>query len=332
VYKFTNWTIGSTSYDTSTFKTTTSGGSTSVPVIMSPSSASYSTSSPTPSSTLTYPNPTSTNEAQLAAAGDATLTATSTKWTGCIEERQTTPGTTDFTTIPTSSYDLNIDMLPTTDAATQWRPWWPEIIWGANSQSSGTFQVNTLSSQFGSVSMKNWYACPSAAQKLTVTNATDVSTYVNGLKAVGFTYHDIGLLWGARLISPTGLFSTENTTAPNGKPINRHIIFMTDGTMEPEATSYNFAGHESEDKRISGTTGTGATNLFNIHTARFNAICSAAKNMNVTIWVIAYAQTMTTSLQNCASPGKAYYASDDASLTTVFNTIASQIAELRLSK
>jgi hypothetical protein len=54
--------------------------------------------------------------------------------------------------------------------------------------------------------------------------------------------------------------------------------------------------------------------------------------MNITIWVIAYSQTMTTSLQNCASPGKAYYAGDDASLTTVFNTIASQIAELRLSK
>ncbi|HEY1607427.1 MAG TPA: TadE/TadG family type IV pilus assembly protein [Allosphingosinicella sp.] len=328
-YGFTNWTIGSTSYDTSTFKTTV-GGSGSVSVVMSPGS-SYSSSSPTPSAALTYASATSVNEAQLAAA-DNTLTATSTTWGGCIEERQTTPGTTDYSTIPATSYDLNIDMLPTTDAATQWRPWWPELIWGASSVSSGTFQIDTMASQFGSVSMKNWYACPSSAQKLTVTNSTDVSTYVNTLRAVGFTYHDIGMLWGARLISPTGLFSSENATAPNGKPVNRHIIFMTDGTMEPEATSYNFAGHESEDKRISGTTGTGTTNLFNIHTARFNAICTAAKNMNVTIWVIAYAQTMTTSLQNCASPGKSYYAGDDATLTTVFNTIASQIAELRLSR
>ncbi|HEX4736864.1 MAG TPA: TadE/TadG family type IV pilus assembly protein [Allosphingosinicella sp.] len=334
-YKFTNWTIGSTNYTTSTFKTVTVSGTTytptAVPVIMSPSSASYSSSSPTPSSSLLYTSPTSVNEAQLAAA-DNSLTATSTTWGGCIEERQTTPGTTDFSTIPTSSYDLNIDMLPTTDAATQWRPWWPEIIWGASSVTSGTFQIDTMGSQFGSVSMRNWYACPSQAQKLTVTDASSVSTYVNSLNAVGFTYHDIGMLWGTRLISPTGLFSTDNIAAPNGKPINRHIIFMTDGTMEPDATSYNFAGHEYEDKRISGTTGTGAANLTTLHNARFAAICTAAKNMNITVWVIAYAQTMTTQLQNCASPGKAYYAGDDATLTTVFNTIASQIAELRLSR
>lgn len=324
-YGFNNYSIGSTSYDTSTFK-----AGTAVPVIMSPGS-SYSSSNPTPSASLLYNSPTTLNEAQLAAA-DNTLTSTSTTWGGCIEERQTTPGTTDYTTIPSTSYDLNIDMVPTTDAATQWRPWWPEIIWGATSVTSGTYQIDTLATQFGSVSMRNWYACPSAAQKLTVTDATSVSTYVNTLKAVGFTYHDIGMLWGARLISPTGLFASENATAPNGKPINRHIIFMTDGAMEPDATSYNFVGHEYEDKRISGTTGTGSTNLFNIHTSRFNAICTAAKNMNITIWVIAYAQTMTTSLQNCASPGKAYYAGDDSTLNSIFQTIASQIAELRLSK
>ncbi|MDB5692124.1 MAG: hypothetical protein JWO81_1187 [Alphaproteobacteria bacterium] len=335
-YQFTNWAIGSTNYATSSFKTVTFSGSpavanpTPVRVIMAPG-GSYSSSSPTPSSSLTYTSPTTVNEAQLAAA-DNTLSATSTQWGGCIEERQTVAGQSDWSTIPTAAYDLSIDTLPTGNVATQWRPWWPEIIWGFNTYTGGVAQVDTLASQLGSASMRNWYACPSAAQKLTATNATDVATYVSGLRAVGFTYHDIGMLWGARLISPTGLFSAENTTAPNGKPINRHIIFMTDGNMEPDATSYNFAGHEYEDKRISGVTGTGTPNLTTLHNNRFAAICSAAKNMNVTIWVIAYAQTMTTQLQSCASPGKAYYANDDASLTTVFNTIASQIAELRLSK
>jgi Flp pilus assembly protein TadG len=336
-YKFNNWTIGSTTYDTTSFKTVTFSGSppvaspTSVPVIMAPAGSSYSSSSPTPSSALTYASATTVNEAQLAAA-DNTLTATSTQWGGCIEERQTVAGQSDWSTIPAAAYDMSIDTLPTSDVATQWRPWWPELVWGFNTYVNGNAQVDTLASQLGSASMRNWYACPSAAQKLIATNATDVSTYVTGLRAVGFTYHDIGMLWGARLISPTGLFASENTTAPNGKPINRHIIFMTDGNMEPDATSYNFAGHEYEDKRISGTSGTGSANLTTLHNNRFSAICAAAKNMNVTVWVIAYAQTMTTQLQNCASPGKAYYAGDDATLTTVFNTIASQIAELRLSR
>ena len=41
---------------------------------------------------------------------------------------------------------------------------------------------------------------------------------------------------------------------------------------------------------------------------------------------------MTTTLSGCASPGKAYYAADDASLNTAFQNIAKQIADLRLSK
>ena len=48
--------------------------------------------------------------------------------------------------------------------------------------------------------------------------------------------------------------------------------------------------------------------------------------------VVAYAQSMTTELENCATRGKAVYAADDDELKEAFQKIAKQIAQLRLSK
>ena len=167
--------------------------------------------------------------------------------------------------------------------------------------------------------------------KLAVTTKTAVSDYVNAadFKAVGSTYHDVGLLWGARFLSPTGIFAAENDDAPNGLPINRSIVFMTDGDMNPSATSYGLYGFELLDQRISpGNSG----DLENRHNERFSVLCEAIKDMNITLYVVAYAQTMTTRLQNCATSGKAFYAADDDDLKAAFQQIARQIAQLRLSK
>jgi Flp pilus assembly protein TadG len=310
-YSFTNWINQQTSYDTSQYKATL-GTSNTIKVVQSTNS---------PSASVTYTSPTKVNEVDVAAA-DPTLPTVSTTWKGCIEERDTASGTSNFSPIPSTAYDLNIDLIPDGTTAKQWRPLWPELIWGL---SGNNYFLMTSQDQ-------DLWACPKAASKLTVMSASDVSNYVNAsdFKAVGYTYHDTGMLWGTRLLSPTGLFASENATAPNGKPISRNIIFMTDGDMETQPLTYNMYGHEQIDRRVTGTSA--LTNLQAMHNARFLAICAAAKNMNINIWVVAYAQTMTTQLQTCASPGKAFYAADDASLNTAFQTIAQQIAELRLSR
>jgi len=68
------------------------------------------------------------------------------------------------------------------------------------------------------------------------------------------------------------------------------------------------------------------------HNARFLAECAAAKARNITVFVVGFGQSLTQQLTQCASPGKAYYASDNASLQTAFKTIANQVAMLRVSK
>src|SRR3546814_5727577 len=60
------------------------------------------------------------------------------------------------------------------------------------------------------------------------SDLSDFDGYVDTLTPNGRTYHDIGLIWGARLISPTGLFASENATTARGGEIQRHVIFMTD--------------------------------------------------------------------------------------------------------
>src|SRR3546814_3783798 len=65
--------------------------------------------------------------------------------------------------------------------------------------------------------------------------------------------HDVGMVWGARLLSPTGLFTDENATAPNERPISRHIVFMTDGEMAPNVPNLTSQGYEYLMQRVSGS-------------------------------------------------------------------------------
>ncbi|HEX5183142.1 MAG TPA: TadE/TadG family type IV pilus assembly protein [Allosphingosinicella sp.] len=300
------------------------------------------TQTQTPNYTWTY-EPVTYDTSQYKLGNSVTTTTgsnqtdVSSTWDGCIEERQTVSNAT-FSTIPSDAYDLQIDLLPTDDT-TKWKPAWETVIYGRPGLSAVTDtdngSTNNLNDYFHPTSSNTYYACPKAAQRLAVMSHDDVYNYVNAsdFKAIGGTYHDVGMLWGARLLSPTGIFSADNATAPNGEPINRNIVFMTDGDMAPNPNIYGLYGYEMLDRRVSGTSNTPtASDLKSRHNSRFSAICTAIKNLNITIWVIAYDQTMTTELQNCASPGKSFYAADDASLNTALQTIAEQIAELRLSK
>ena len=90
---------------------------------------------------------------------------------------------------------------------------------------------------------------------------------------------------------------------------------------------YGMYGVELYDQRISGTLPSSTemstpTNLTAFHNARFLAECAAAKARNINVFVIGFAQTLTPELTQCASPGQAFYASDNASLTAAFRKIA----------
>lgn len=255
-----------------------------------------------------------------------------TKWSGCIEERVTTPGQTVFDQANLPA-DLDPDRVPT-DNATRWRPMWPESIYQRNNSGSASQDTSSDLNAIGSASnQQNGFSiCGKPVQRIAPLDRDAVSAYVNAadFRAIGGTYHDVGMIWGTRLLSPTGVFASDTAAWPNRNAPNRNIIFMTDGEMAPNAGIYGMYGLEWNDQRVSGGD---FDNLTNYHNARFLAECEAAKARNITVWVVAFGQTINDQLRACAStPDRAFFASDNATLTAQFQSIARRIAMLRLSQ
>ncbi len=256
-------------------------------------------------------------------------------WDGCIEERQTVR-TSNFSPIPTAAYDLNIDLVPTTgNPATQWGPLLDEAVWGRyNSYGSRTTSTVSTSSN---LSRNYSYTCANEARKLQRWDTpSDFDSYLDNLDAIGSTYHDIGLIWGARLLSPTGIFASENAASDTGGAIDRHLIFMTDGDTVTSSSQYTSYGVEWYDRRRTSASSSPSTNdLTTQVNSRFLAMCSAIKNKNITLWVVSFGNGVSagsiTNLQNCATSGKFYNASNSSELLENFRSIANDISQLRLT-
>ncbi len=267
-------------------------------------------------------------------------------WSGCIEERDTIP-TTDYDPIPSGALDLDIDLIPNSQE-TRWRPALPQLIFTRGTTSG----VNWDGTSWGSGSTNNWNAtpgnwqtdfgnrstffCPTEARRLQGWN--DPATfqgYVNSLDPNGNTYHDIGIIWGARLMSPTGLFAADNRATPNGGEIERHMIFMTDGDTNANAYDYAAYGLPFFDARQTPANPTKAQLQEQVN-LRFLAICNWVRNKNITLWVINFgegqSQDTLDRLEACASTGRYFSAADSAALQTTFQSIANQISQLRLTK
>ncbi len=253
----------------------------------------------------------------------------------CIEERQTVKQDT-YPSIPAAAYDLDVDMVPTTDPATQWKPWLPYLVYARYGINNWQTQMVQTSSTYQNIGDYNTGGnrlayCPSPAQRLQMVSRSDLVTYLKNLVVGGSTHHDIGFLWGLRLMSPTGLFASDNASAPGGSQISRHLIFMTDGQTETNRQIYEAYGLSALDQRRTNGMPTDAQQN-DIVANRLSALCDVARRKNITVWVIAFGTTLTPLLEQCAADGRAFQAANTAQLNTAFSNIAAQIAKLRVSK
>ncbi|MFS2110185.1 pilus assembly protein TadG-related protein [Sphingomonas sp. Sphisp140] len=294
------------------------------------------------------------NSSFTALVGDTTpgndVTPATITWSGCIEERATDK-TTDYDPIPSEATDLDIDMVPTNDE-TRWKPALPRLIFTRKSGNGVNYNATSWPSS-GWDPTSGWNAdpapnttadynnnatfyCPTEARKLqTWTDATVFQNYVNSLTPNGNTYHDIGMIWGARFISPTGIFKTENAYTPKGGEIERHMIFMTDGDTNAQTYDYAAYGLPFFDSRQTDESPTKAQ-LDEQVNLRFLAICDWVKKKNITLWVINFgegqSQDTKDRLKKCATSERFFDATDAAALQKTFKSIADQISQLRLTK
>ncbi|MBX9645143.1 MAG: VWA domain-containing protein [Novosphingobium sp.] len=255
---------------------------------------------------------------------------------GCIEERDTYE-IDDYDNVDLSkALDLDIDLVPTPgDAKTQWRPMLNEISFEPEIWWNGTGRFKSPATTSNDYLMAGWAglsACPAEARKLDEMDGGEVDTYLSSLTPDGSTYHDIGMIWGGRLLSPTGLFSSENADL-SGKPTSRHMIFLTDGETAPYDLSYGTYGIEPLDKRRwdPQKPALGLT-LTDVVERRFAVACQEVKKRNITVWVIGFGVSLDDFMTECAGPGHYFEARDAAELQDVFSKIAAQMGDLRISK
>lgn len=257
-----------------------------------------------------------------------------TETTGCIEERSTYE-IDDYDNIDlTRALDLDIDRIPSSkNPDTQWRPRYVDTVFTRSIDAYGGGSVTpeevTTTANFAQTG-KWWFSgCPSPAQALVSMDAGTLDTYLATLKAEGATYHDIGMIWAGRMLSPTGPFKSANQDETAYKPTNRNLIFLTDGQTEPYDLAYGAYGIDALDQRRWRPDS--ALSLTETIEQRFMAACSEVKKRNITIWVIAFGTELNPAMTTCAGDGRYFEAKDADELHEAFMAIAASLGDLRLS-
>lgn len=252
---------------------------------------------------------------------------------GCIEERSTYE-IDDYANVDFDrALDLNIDLVPTTDDATRWRPMYPSAVYARSINWGGhgafTPAEVTTTNEYVQPASAGMASCPAPALLPDVMAGSDFNSYVDRLSPNGSTYHDIGMIWGGRLLSPTGLFANHNADV-DGKATSRHIIFLTDGETAPLDLAYSSYGLEPLDQRRwkEGS----SLSLVQTVEKRFLVACDEVKRRNITIWLVAFGTDLTPTMTTCAGEGRYFQAEDASQLDDVFSKIAAQLGDLRVTK
>jgi len=320
-FAFTNWRYKEVELDTSNFKNGT-GVNVGTSVVTATANSVINPAVTTYADQAGYYD--MVTMAKRNGSGLYNVGLTSTTWNGCIEERDT-DDTANWNPIPSSAYDLNLDYVPDSNE-TRWRPMWNQLTYNRSFRQHVDSTTNEPLA---------YSACPSPMKPFTEVELSSdpndvpawLNTYVNNLVPTGNTYHDIGMIWGGRLSSSNGPFQAN--VNKDDKPVSRHLLFMSDGQMEPYIWGYNAYSIESLANRVAPFN-SDTTAVKNRHNSRFAAACEAVKAKGITVWVIAFGTTLSNEMKACSSDGRAYYASDTAALRNQFKFIASQVANLRL--
>lgn len=254
---------------------------------------------------------------------------------GCIEERRSSV-ITDFDNVDLSiNQDLDINTIPSSlNSDSQWRPHYPQHVWTRAIRENGTGSLSPADVRTTTTYAKTggWWlsACPAPARKLAEMDDDALDTYLSKLEPEGATYHDIGMIWGGRLLSPKGLFASDNADVSDAKPTKRHLIFLTDGQTEPFDLSYGAYGVEPLDQRRWSPTS--PRSLHDTIQERFKFACNEVKKNNITVWIIAFGTDANEAMIECAGNGRYFTATDAGELDESFRAIARSMGDLRISQ
>jgi Flp pilus assembly protein TadG len=193
------------------------------------------------------------------------------------------------------------------------------------------------------------YVCPAEALPVSYSNTRDqLKSYIDldnaALPNIG-TFHTPALVWGYRLLERNDFFTRER---PDDKPINKVLIFMTDGIFDSRDdgripigggsrrydTSYT--AYKTYEHRLMTNSATKNANISALQ-LRFSKVCEAAKNDGIQIYMIAFdvnSNSTKEMFRNCATDRNTHFfdTANGKELNAAFVTIASELVNLRLVK
>ena len=170
-------------------------------------------------------------------------------------------------------------------------------------------------------------------------NKATLESYVNGMVSTGYTHIALGASWGWRTLSPTAPF-TEGSDYDD-PDWQKAMVFLTDGlnTIDSNNTWHgsNYTAYNYLRRGLLGTTN--ASVAEDNQDTLTNLVCTRMKQQGehgiriYTILLQETAQSAKTLMQNCASDPSLYFESPSAAeLKSVFQAIAQDLSNLRLSK
>jgi Flp pilus assembly protein TadG len=148
--------------------------------------------------------------------------------------------------------------------------------------------------------------CPTSMMPLT-EDWTALNAKIDAMTPAGNTNVTIGLAWAYQLISPVAPFY-----APEPAPdLDKVIILMTDGTNTQNRWTSSASSIDSRTEKA----------------------CTNVKAANIKLYTVRVIDGNATLLKNCASKPEMFYDIDQAvELTSVFSSIAQNLANLRIAK
>jgi len=259
-------------------------------------------------------------------------------WLGCV---QTRPGDLDI-----------LDTPPTSGTPdTQWVPWFaPDEPSGY----SGYYNSYLSDGTYGNVDKRQryvakydnaWVSSSSRGPQngcgmraLTpLTNDRDLLLdEIDAMNASGLTHIPVGLAWGWRVISPDEPF-TEGRTYDDPE-VNKAIILLTDGqnvlgTRNNHNRSYYTAYGYLSEGRMGTTSKSAAQAMLDPKTLE---VCENIKAEGIRLYTITFQVSNSGTrdlMEECATSPSFYFNSpSNEELQTVFQAIARDLSNLRLSR
>jgi len=262
-------------------------------------------------------------------------------WNGCVEAR---------------SYPMDVeDTVPVSgDGSTLWVPYFypdePDLygyyhnyLGDAVSGSASKRQKHKKKYKNSSVSGSGPHMNCEIAPITPLTNSKNtISNGIDNMVANGSTVIPIGMAWGWRVISPSEPFTEGAAYNDPDNPTTKAIVLLSDGDNSIGNLSnhnkswyngYGFVSTQVATNRLNTTNNSQAHSELN---NRLSEVCQNIKDQGVIIFTVAFqisSSSTKTLMENCASSAAYYFdASDSSKLLTAFQTIGSELGELRLSQ